>query len=328
MNKITPTGMQLLSIDAPRHEWLASRREGITATDIPAILGLNKYKTAIDVWTEKVAPGSDDFNPTIGDGEAALWGIVLEDAVAGTWAEHRGLKVRRVGIIAHEDASWQRASLDRLVIGCPDGRCGVEVKTRSSHVGDDWNRGIPADVKAQVRWQLHVSGLDHIHVIALIGGQRLVEHRVTSNQIKLDEIMPTAELVWQAVQTGQPPQLPEAMWTDDYLDQLHANREGEIEINDDAIHLATEYNDILSVIRDLETEKAEIRTKLIGALGEYDTATRGGKVVYSYKATTSKRLDTKALAELYPDAAGDDRVYNISTARTLRTTTPKGTKNE
>jgi putative phage-type endonuclease len=302
-------------------------REGITATDLPAILGLNKYKTAIDVWTEKVAPSEDNFKPAIGEGEAALWGIMLEDVVANTWAEHAGLKVRRIGIIAHEDHSWQRASLDRLVVGCPDGRCGLEVKTRSGYVGDEWNKGIPDDVKAQVRWQLHVSGLDHIHVIALIGGQRLVEHRVTSDQIKANELLESATIVWDAVQSGQAPQLPEAMWTDAYLEALNPDRSGELEITDETAALATEYNDLLSVLRDLEAEKAEMKTKLIGALGEHEIATRGGRTVYSYKATTTKRLDAKALAELHPDAHGDDRVYNTTTTRTLRTST-KGTKND
>jgi putative phage-type endonuclease len=327
MSKITPTGNLLLSIDAPRAEWLAARREGITATDIPAILGLNKYKTAIDVWTEKVAPGPDDFNPQIGEGEAALWGIVLEDVVAKTWAEHAGLKVRRIGIIAHEDHSWQRASLDRLVLDCPDGRCGLEVKTRSGYVGESWDKGIPDDVKAQVRWQLHVSGLHHIHVIALIGGQRLVEHRVTENQIKPAELLEAAQIVWDAVQTGQAPQLPETMWTDEYLEALNPDRSGELEVDAETIQLATEYNDILSVMRDLKAEQDEMRTKLIGALGEFETATSNGRTVYSYKSSTTKRLDTKALAEFHPDAAGDDRIYNITTTRTLRTST-KGTKND
>lgn len=327
MSKVTPTGNLILSVDAPRDQWLAERRNGITATDIPTILGLNKYRTAIEVWTEKVAPSEDTFNPQIGEGEAALWGIVLEDAVARTWAEHKGVKIRRVGIIAHEDADWQRASLDRLVTDCTDGRCALEVKTRSTYVADDWNKGIPDDVKAQVRWQLHVSGLDHIHVIALIGGQRLIEHRVTAAEVKADELIQIAELMWQAVQTGQPPQLPEQHWTDEYLEALHPDRSGEVEIDYTIAELVQEYNDLLNVIKDLETDKAEMRTKLIGALGEYEVGTINGKQIYSYKSSSRRTLDTKALTELHPDVAADDRVWNTSTSRTLRTS-QKGTKND
>lgn len=328
MSKVTPTGNLILSVDAPREQWLEERRKGITATDLPAILGQNKYKTAIGVWTEKVQPVSDDFNPEIGgEGEAALWGIVLEDAVASTWAEHRGVKIRRIGIIAHEQNDWQRASLDRLISGCTDGRCALEVKTRSTYVADEWAKGIPDDVKTQVRWQLHVSGLDHIHVIALIGGQRLKEHRVDAAEIKSDDLIQAAEIVWQAVQTGEPPRLPEPQWTDEYLEELHPDRSGETEIDLTIAELVQEYNDLLNVIKDLETDKAEMRTRLIGALGEYEVGTINGKQVYSYKATTTRRLDSKALVELHPDVATDERVWNTTTTRTLRTS-QKGSKSE
>ena len=205
--KITPTGVLILSVDAPREDWLAQRRLGITATDLPAILGQNKYKTAIDVWREKVAPADDNFEPAIGEAEAAFWGIALEDTVAGKWAEHKGVAVRRVGILHHESHEWARASLDRLVTGCPDGRCGLEVKTRSVYAANEWDKGVPADVETQVKWQLLVSGLDHMHVIALIGGQRLVEHVITTN----DEdwlLLGVADGIWQAVKAGVAPQLP------------------------------------------------------------------------------------------------------------------------
>lgn len=322
--KVTPTGVLLLSADAPREEWLAIRREGVTATDLPAILGLSKYKTAIDVWLEKVRPGDNDFDPRIGSGEAAFWGIKLEDTVARAWAEDKGFAVRRVGIIAHDANPWMRASLDRLVTGCPDGRCALEVKTRSGYVGEEWDRGVPEDVAAQVRWQLIVSGLDHIHVIALIGGQRLVHHVLHLKDISWNPLVEPASRIMASIRTGEAPVMPETTWTDDYLEQLHPEREGEVEVLTDVWLVAADYEEITAKIKALEERKAELKTSLIGYLGEHDTATYNGEPVYSYKASTTRRLDSKKLAELYPDAAGDDRVHSVTTTRTLRITTRKG----
>lgn len=322
--KITPTGTLILSADAPREAWLAARREGITATDLPAILGLNKYKTAIDVWMEKVAPADNNFTPALGSGEAALWGIELEDTVAKVWAEQTKLvSVRRIGIISHKDHDWMRASLDRVVIGCPDGRCGLEVKTRSGYVGEEWDRGVPADVAAQVHWQLIVSGLDHIHVIALIGGQRLVQHVVTLDGVNVPELIGTAKTVWDAVKSGDAPKLPESTWTDEYLDQLHPDRTGEIEVDRTVEFLVNDYQRVITEISVLEDTKAEIRTQLIGALGEHETATSDGRTLYSYKSSTRKSLDQKALAELHSSVIADDRVWKTTTSRTLRVTTKK-----
>lgn len=324
MNQVvTPTGVLVLSADAPREAWLTERLNGITATDLPAIMGQSKYKTAIDVWLEKVQGEAPTFEPAIGDGEAALWGIQFEDVVARTWAEHKGYKVRRIGIIAHQENTWQRASLDRLVTGCPDGRCGLEVKTRSSYVGDEWDKGVPADVTGQVNWQLLVSGLHHMHVIALIGGQRLVEHVLHLDTDLAFEQQGVASIVWQAVQDGNAPKLPQAVWTDDYLEQLHPEREGSVDVTQDVADATGDYQAVLELIKDLEARKAELRTLLVGALGEHETATSNGRSLYSYKSSTTRRMDTKALAELHPDAAGDDRIYNTTTTRTLRVATTK-----
>lgn len=319
--RITPTGHLILSADANREAWLTVRRHGITATDVPAILGLNKYKTAIDVWMDKVSPADDTFEPSIGNGEAALWGTVLEDTVAKTWAEHRNVKVRRVGVIAHNAFPWARASLDRLVTGCPDGRCAVEVKTRSHYVADEWDKSVPKDVQAQVEWQLLVSGLDHIHVIALIGGQRLVEHVQFRINVDLDDLLNKAELVWKAVQLKTPPELPSELWTEDYLEQLHPVRDGSIEVSAEVLHLFDLYKQTLDQIKQLDSIKNNLRTELIGALGDYDEATFNSSKLYSYKQTTTKRLNTKAIKELYPEVNNDDRVWAQSTSRTFRITT-------
>lgn len=320
---VTPRGLLVLSADAPRTEWLGERKNGITATDLPAILGLNKYKTAIDVWMSKINPDDDSFEPSIGNMEAAFWGIELEDIVARKWAEHVGVDIRRVGIIEHDENAWMRASLDRLVTGCPDGRCALEVKTRSTYKADDWDAGVPAEERAQVEWQLLVSGLDHIHIIALIGGQRLVQHRVESHEINADRLIIPAATVWESVRTGDAPKLSADLWTNEYLEQLHTDRSGEIEIGNALSETIDAYNATIELIKDLETRKAELRTELVGALGEYEVATTNGRTAYTYKASTTRRLDPKALAELYPAVVADDRVWNESTSRTLRVTTTK-----
>lgn len=325
--KPSPTGVLLLPATAPKEDWLEARKTGITATDIPAILGLNKYKTAIDVWTDKIGTSSDNFTPGLGHQEAAFWGIQLEDTVAKAWAEQTGVTVRRIGIIHNENNPWMLASLDRMVTGCKDGKCALEVKTRSGYVGEEWDKGVPADVEAQVLWQLMVSGLDHIHVIALIGGQRLVQHKVTLGNTRFVpiDVITNAMIVWVSVESGEAPQLPQELWTDDFLNALHPDRSGEVEVDDEASDLLNRYERINAEITALTKDKDELKTKLIGSLGEAEVATSNGRALFTYKAQTSKRIDTKALAELHPDAANDDRIWNTTSSRILRITTKKGT---
>lgn len=319
----TPTARLVLSADAPREEWLAARRQGITATDVAAITGNSKYKTAYDVWTDKVLPAADNDA-----GEAAFWGTLLEDPIAQAWAKKHGVRVRRVGLVANINTPWALASLDRLVHGCPDGRCALEVKTRSLHVANEWEQGVPSDVVDQVQWQLYVTGLDHAHVAALIGGQRLVEHVIKFDAEAVFELHKAAELIWQAVQSETPPQLPEQFWSMDYLDKRHPVREGEIELGDAVRAIVDDYELINSRLHELEDRKRELRTRLVGALGEAEIALIDGRQVYSYKATHRTTIDSKKLKAAYPAVADDPKIYTTNTTRTLRVNITKNGASE
>lgn len=315
----TPEARLMLSVDAPRAEWLELRRKGITATDLPAILGLNRYRTAVDVWMDKVQPADDDPSSS----EAAFWGTKLEDPIAHAWAERHEVSVRRIGLVSHKDNSWQLASLDRLVYGCPDGKCALEVKTRSLYVGDEWQQGVPQDVLAQVQWQLLVTGLDHVHVAALIGGQRLIEHKVERNERRFAELASAAYIVWQAVQQNEMPNMPPEYWNIEYLEARHQTREGMIELTPEQIEVFNEWQMVSAREKDLEDRKAELRTRLIGFLGQAEMALIDGRPAYTYKSSKAERIDKKALATHYPDVATDSRIYYTTNSRTLRQSTTK-----
>lgn len=311
----TPTARLVLSVDAPRTEWLEARRAGIAATDVVAILGQSKYRNALDVWTDKTMP----LNPDDAAGEAAFWGTRLEEPVAQAWAERHDVKIRRVGLVAHEAEPWMLASLDRLVSGCPDGRCALEVKTRSLFVAADWERALPQDVRVQVWWQLMVSGLDHIHVAALIGGQRLVEHRV--DLPPADEalrIRNAAAAVWQAVQANTPPDLPAELWTTDFLDARYAGRDGSVEVDGAAVEVLAEYEQVNAQLTELEARKAELRTQLVGALGDAEAATYAGQTLYTYRAATRRSLNAKAAVAAFPELADTADCWTTTTTRALR----------
>lgn len=322
----TPEARLVLSAHAPREEWLAYRRSGITATDLVAIMGQSAYRTAFDIWTDKVMPPPEDETDI---GEAGFWGQRLEEPVAQAWAEKHNVRIRRIGLVANDKNTWALASLDRIVNGCPDGRCALEVKTRNLFVQSEWEKALPVDVETQVRWQLLVTGLDHAHVAALIGGQRMVEHRVDRDAEKEQRLIDAAKIIWDAVVDRLPPNLPADLWTSDFLEQRHPDRTGEIEVGDEAFELAADYNRISNDIKYLEAEKAKIRTAMIGTLGEHEVAIHNGKRIFSYKASTRRTLDSKALVAKIPEIETDESVWKTTTSRTLWTASNKeGTTNE
>ena len=56
--------------------WLDDRKKGLGGTDVSAILGLNEYRNAFDVWAEKT-----DRVGSIEDNEAMKRGRLLEKTI-------------------------------------------------------------------------------------------------------------------------------------------------------------------------------------------------------------------------------------------------------
>jgi len=142
-------------------EWFALRAEGITATDVSVIAGLNPYKTPYQLWAEKLGKYTPD--PV---GPAAVRGILLENAVAEFYEMETGRELRRSnGIVRLKEMPWAMASLDRTIVG-EEGL--VEIKTSTS---PRWSlHPVPPEVVAQVQWQMFVTGAPWCDIAVLLGG--------------------------------------------------------------------------------------------------------------------------------------------------------------
>ena len=283
--RVTPTGTLLLPSTATREEWLAERRNGIGASEIPAIIGLSPYATALHIWAEKTGRLAND-GPMH---ESAKWGLLLEDTVARTWADDNGYTVRRIGLIAHVEHPWRRASLDRLVMdGCDDGPCAVQIKTRSAYKAADYKDGIPDDVAAQVQWEMHVSGFTHTHVAVLIGGQTLVAHRLDADPQVQSYLIAEAERVWECVQADLPPEVDPAPSLLDLYDRLHPERVGAAELPPAAELWLNAYRDATAMEAEAKATKEKAKAALIGLLGDADTGLIDGRPVFTYREQVRK----------------------------------------
>lgn len=153
------------TLNLSKEDWLRYRKCGITGTDAGAILGLNPYRSAFQVYHDKI---SDTFENI--DNEAMRQGRDLEDYVAQRFTEATGLKVRRANAIYQsEEHPLLLADFDRLIVGQ---KAGLECKTVSPFSADKWADGkIPAHYMAQVNHYLAVSGFDCWYIAALISGR-------------------------------------------------------------------------------------------------------------------------------------------------------------
>jgi putative phage-type endonuclease len=139
--------------------WLAARRELVTATDIPILLGLSPYRCEADLAEEKLGlaePVESTIRMRIGN--------ALEDLIATAYAEKTGLTTRRVrGLWRSSTVAWAGASPDAKA----KGRL-VELKWTGSR--SRFADGLPQDIEAQVAWQMLVGDVPVCDVATLTVG--------------------------------------------------------------------------------------------------------------------------------------------------------------
>ena len=81
----------------PREEWLVVRKQGIGSSDAAAAVGLNPYKSQLELWLEKT--GRDTSLPKLDpqdEDSPAYWGNILEPIVAAHYSRRSGHRVRRL----------------------------------------------------------------------------------------------------------------------------------------------------------------------------------------------------------------------------------------
>lgn len=196
-------------------EWLAARKNGITASEIAVLMGLSPYSSPYALYHQKlgVLDGPDET-------DAMALGKHMESYVAAKFAERHpefGLGGDGRALFAHLDRPWQMATPDRIVfeaarISGPDlAVLECKIDGGSDEWGDDGSDQIPVHYRCQVLWQMDVMGVATGYVAAFLWNRR----KVRVYEITLDgdaerdlALMRTeAELFLKRLQAGDPPDI-------------------------------------------------------------------------------------------------------------------------
>ncbi len=249
-----------------RTAWLEARRNGIGSSDAPAILGLSKWKTALDVYLAKVSPVEGDA-PMSGPQE---WGHRMEPAISAAIMDHHGWKLDKVPTLAHHVYPFLIASPDRVN---QDGDI-IEIKTsmRSEGWGEPETSDIPQAYWLQVQHQLEVAQRETAWVFVLIAGSDFRRYRIPRDADYLPTVINPLADFWQRVEEHRP---PEPDWghesTLNAINRLYEPKPGTFKVLEgDAQNLADEYQLCGKAKTDAEARQKELKARLIAELGDFE----------------------------------------------------------
>lgn len=290
----------------PREDWLAVRKGGIGSSDAAAAVGLNPYKSQLELWLEKT--GRDGALPKIDphDEESpAYWGNILEPIVASHYTKRSGNRVRRINAILQHpnpELPWMLANIDREVIGASDVQI-LECKTAGINGGRLWKEGVPEYVQLQVMHQLAVTGKQAADVAVLLGGQHLEIHRIERDELMIARLIELERRFWQYVLTDTPPPADGSDSADQALRGLYPEDNGKAVDFSHNPALSVAYVELKAVRQSIaaqETREAQLKQTLQQAMGEASKATFSSGQITWKKAKDSTALDVATMLKEKP----------------------------
>lgn len=289
---LTPT------VNLNREEWLKARKKGIGGSDAGAILGLNKWKSPIQVYMDKVGELPDQDLTS----EAAHFGNVLEEVVAKEFALRTGKKVRnRNAILSHPDYPWMLANVDRLIVG---EKVGLECKTASEYLKDQWEgEEIPDSYLIQCQHYMAVTEYEAWWIAVLIGGNKFVYKKIDRDEEIIAYLIQKESEFWNShVVPGIPPDFDGSEAASQLLKSMYpeAEPDSETELDDEADKLIEALHQVNAELDELSTLKKEYENKIKNMLGTFEKGIASNHVV-SWKTVYSNRIDSKALKAEMPD---------------------------
>lgn len=303
--KVTPTGVLVAPASTPRAEWLRLRREGIGGSDALAVLGLDPWKTRMEVWLDKTGDDRADREQT----DRMAWGNFVEAPIADWFAFRTGIKTRRCGLLRHIDRPWQRVSVDRLTA---DGGV-LEIKNTNYHRRGEWEDDegeIVADgAEAQGQHALAVTGLPHVWVCAQVGGEPPVIRRFERDESFITDLTAAEEEFWALVESRTAPAL-EGRASADLIARMYpdAVTGKTVELDDARAGLLREYLKEGAAKKAAEDRQDEIKANIQALMGDAEIATWNGEPAARWASRSRTSVPKNGIAilrERHPDIASE-----------------------
>lgn len=306
-SKPRPALRLVKTIDLPRDEWLEVRKNGIGSSDAAAAVGLNPYKSQLELWMDKTGRGEALPQVDPHDEDSPLyWGNILEPIVAAHYSKRTGNRVRKINaVLQHPDSdkAWMLANIDREVTGAGDVQI-LECKTAGINGARLWKEGVPEYVQLQVHHQLAVTGKQAADVAVLLGGQHLEIHRIERDEVLIRNLIQLEREFWHFVETDTPPPADGSESADLALRCLYPQDSGTaIDFSQDTLLSAT-FADLVALRESMaqqEALEAKLKQQLQQAIGNASGAVfETGEVTWK-KAKDSVVLDMATLLKDQPD---------------------------
>lgn len=281
-----------------RKEWLEYRKCGVGGSDVAAILGISRWKSAVGLWMEKT--GQADSIPQ--ENEAMQWGSILEPVIRSYFAEVMGKPVAEVkAILQHPEYPFMLADLDGITVDDEGNPAVLEIKTASEFKRGEWENGIPVYYETQVQHYLCVTGAEKAYVAVLIGGNSFHVYEVDADLEVHKMLIAVEKDFWNKVEGGVCPEIDGSDASAELLDRTYKGGNSEkVLLPDEAIGYIEAYISASDDEENARARKQDAANHIKDLMGDFNSAECLGHTV-TWKPLKSERVDAKVLKQQEPE---------------------------
>ena len=277
-----------------RKDWLLERAKSIGASDSSAVLGINPWKSNVELWLEKTNPESlldqpDNLNMRLGRD--------MEPILRQLFTEETGLQVRQDNHTRYDDEyPFLSTNLDGRIVG---DKVPLELKTTGM-----WDGMIPDNYFCQLQHQMMVTKSPYIYFAVLVlsnfGKQFIVEKYERNERFIADMRSKMVDFWMNYVVTGVAPD-PVSV-KDARLLYNETNQESVIEGSFDMITICEKIKDYNKDIKKIKSKADELRVDIMDTMKEDEIMTYKGSTLSTWKKSKGKvKFDLNKFKKDHPD---------------------------
>jgi putative phage-type endonuclease len=268
-------------------KWLRYRRNGIGGSDVPALFGVDKWKSATEVFFEKTGRPLYTFNL-----EDPPLRLKIKDFIAKEFANRTGFKlIRRNAILKHPKYPFMIGSIDRWIL---NNNAGLMCKSVAEYSKEEWHDNhVPHRYVLQCQHYMAITNAEKWWIALLIGGNKFKYFCIERDNNLIEKIIVKEKLFWKEhVMKQFPPPYDGSYGTKNYLKRLFpvAQDTKVLKLPEEAESLVERYMKAESEEKRAYHQKLEAENNIKAMMGTTESA-----VIDKYRVEWSnvKRKDKK-----------------------------------
>jgi len=284
-------------------KWLEERKKGIGGSEASMVIGVNPWKSKLELWNEKVTQKSNI------DATKQLMfkiGHILEPIIAEEYTKETGRELEERPLKIHPRYPFIIGNIDREIVGDKKGPGILEIKTKGGYT--NWHgEDIPIYYHAQLQHYLELYKYSWGSFSVLdLGVMKLSIVDVERDDGFISKLVKEEIEFWKLVENKTPPPVCPTKACEEFLREKYKVSESitiDISANEEAIKWAAMLREAKRNIKAFDIMETEAKNHLMSIMGTAEKAL-GNMYNISWKAPKDKEVfELERFKRDYPEIA-------------------------